>query len=126
MPMKHEFKENVLDALVAAALLPGLTTEHPNEEEIDRIISLCNSITPTDEDLEVTELVTQKIEAAIQGRPAPVTSSRNHTAFMLAAMNRKNQEERFSEQTEQGLDEARRSALEQLRKEQERGDTDDL
>lgn len=120
--MKHEFKESVLDALVAAAILPGLTAGHPSEEEIDRFINLCSSTTPTDEDIEITELVTRSVEATMQGKPPP----KRPTSLMLAAMNRKNQEEKFSEQTEQGLDEARRSAIEQLRKQQEGEDSNDL
>jgi hypothetical protein len=121
--MKHPFKEGVLDALIAAAVTPGLADVPPSGETIERFIALAATTEPTAEDLEVLRNVSQRLDDLLQGKPSMPRKLRS-SAFMMSAMNRKHGEEVFSDETESALDAARRAAIENLLKEQE-GESDD-
>lgn len=116
--MKHEFKEGVLDALIAAAVLPGLTEAPPSDEEINRFIQLAQANEPTDDEIAIFKNVALRVQNAVEGKKHESASTAS-SSLLMVAMNRKNTEEQFTQETEQGLDEARRAALEELRKKRE-------
>lgn len=122
--MNHEFSDGAIDALIAASLRQAYSDDPPTDASIDAAIKAASVEDPGD--AERLQRIRSRLSAgAAQPKPAV---RRQQISGHLMAMNRKNEENDFSEATQDALDDARRKALDELlndKESKEGGEGDD-
>ncbi len=112
--MSQPFTDRAIDALIAAALRPGFSVEPPTEDEIKTAIFQAEQTPDLPDDEAMFVRIQQRINQGILGLKRPSSPSPAALNDQLVAMNRKNEDDTFSDTTQTGLDEARKKALEEM------------
>lgn len=121
--MNHEFSDDAIDALVAASLRQAYSSDAPTEASIAAAIKAAAVEEP--EDAARLQRIRERLATSTsQPQPAP---RRRPISGQVMAMNRKNEDDAFSEPTQTALDEARKKAIKELLDEEEKqeGGADD-
>jgi hypothetical protein len=113
--MNHQLHDNVIDALMASAVLPNLLNE-PSLEEMDSYIAQAASVPHNKENDDAWERVEQLLKARIAGKAQARSFTRNAMSIAIA-MNRKSEDDTFTAETIAGIEQARTKALERLQNE---------
>ena len=126
--MNHDFSDDAIDALVAASLRQGYSSDAPTEASIVAAIKAAAVEAP--EDASRLERIRARLATNIaQTHSTPDFPRRKTISGQLMAMNRNHHEATFSEPTQNALDEARRKAIDELQNDQDQqqqgGDCDD-
>jgi hypothetical protein len=126
--MNHDFSDAAIDALIAASLRQGYSSDEPSEASIAAAINVAAIEAP--EDTARLERIRARLATSIsQTHSTGEVPRRKTISGQLMAMNRNHDEATFSEPTQNALDEARRKAIEELQNDQDQqqqgGDCDD-
>lgn len=121
--MKPNFDDNALDALIASAILPHQHDSELTDDEVQHYLDIFSAQPSTPEEQESLDLITRRVRASLAGNPLPTRKAQT-AMIAFAAMNRKNEDNQFDQETSKSLEEARERARQELLKAQKESDHD--